>query len=121
MRLWFRRRPLLVKAALLLLALAMLVQPVLAAVGELHAVEHGAHAANAHGDDDHAPHEEDDPAHALGVHALLHQSASAGASDVFPAALPVPVLLLSTVDLPGADAPGPPKTVLTLPFRPPIA
>jgi hypothetical protein len=120
MRLWLRRRPLLAKAVLLLLAIAVLVQPVLAGVGELHAVEHGTHEATAH-DDDHAPHEEDDPAHALGAHALLHQAASAGASDVFPCALPMPAFLLLTVDLPGADVLGAPKAVITLPFRPPIA
>lgn len=121
MRIWLRRRPLLVRTVLLLLAIAMLVQPVLAGVGELHVVEHGTHEATAHGDADHAPHEEDDPAHALGAHALLHQAASAGASDVFSSALPVPTLLLLTVDLPSADVFGPPKTVIGSPFRPPIA
>lgn len=120
MLLWLRRRRLLGKAALLLLALAMLVQPMLAAVGELHAVEHGSHVASAH-DDDHAPHEEDDPAHALGAHALLHQSTYGGACAVLSAALPVPSFLPATVDLSGADAPGLPRSVLTLPFRPPIA
>lgn len=119
MLLWLRRRRLSGKAALLLLALAMLVQPVLAAVGELHAVDHASHVASVH-DEDHAPHEEDDPAHALGTHALLHQPTCGGACAVFPAALPVPSFLPATVDLPGADAPGPPRTVLTIPFRPPI-
>lgn len=119
MRLWLRHRPLLANAALLLLALALVVQPVLAAVGELHAVGHATHTVSTDGDG-HAS-DEDDPAHASGAHALLHQAVPGGACDVLPTASPGPVVGCLTVEPPLTDPQARPTMLLTLPFRPPIA
>jgi hypothetical protein len=119
-------------AFLALLVLGMVVSPALAAVGELHGVEHAVAAASVepHGhthsaDDDHHDHdhgggEGSDPDHATGSHGLMHQATSLSVT------LPVEPLTVSDVALcepllpefrllpmPG-DAPN-------LPFRPPIA
>ena len=128
-----RHRRLLRTALLVLLALGMVVQPALGALGELHEVEHAAIAqsdsGHDHGDDHLHDHDADtghqhgdgsDQDHATGPHGLLHQAASASAT------LPDPVTFLppqvpagshlpesGPLHLPG-DAPG-------LPFRPPIA
>ena len=120
-------------ALLVLLVLGMVVSPTLAAVGELHGVEHAVAAASddAHGhthsaDNDHHHHHHDhdgdgsDPEHATGGHGLMHQGASMSVTmPDEPLALSVVALgepLLPEfrrLHLPG-DSP-------TLPFRPPIA
>lgn len=134
----FRRHCRRLRSALLVvLVLGMVVGPTLAAVGELHAIQHAAMAAgDAHGHphaahgghgghgDQHHHHPGDasggDPGHATGGHGLMHQSASLtvtmpdeplAVSDV---ALCEPLLPeFRRLHLPG-DSP-------SLPFRPPIA
>lgn len=119
-------------ALLALLVLGMAIAPTLAAVGELHRIEH---AATATGDDAHGhahaaggepTHHHDhsgdgsDPDHATGLHGLMHQAGSASVAmpDALPAVTRVslrePLLPeFRRLDLPG-DTPD-------LPFRPPIA
>lgn len=112
-----------------LLMLGMVVNPVLAAVGELHGMEH---AAMASGDDvhDHAhasdsqPHDHhgggDDSDHASGGHGLLHQTGSA--ADPLPdATLDISVRAASGPLLPDSGRSHLPGDSPDLPFRPPIA
>jgi len=119
-------------ALLALLVLGMVVSPTLAAVGELHGVEHAVAAASdhAHGhthsaDNDHHDRDHDgdgdgsDPEHAAGGHGLLHQGASLSVTmpdeplAVSEIALCEPLLPeFRRLHLPG-DSPN-------LPFRPPI-
>lgn len=124
-----RHRRLLRSALLVLLALGMTIQPTLAALGELHGVEH---AVAAQSDDGHghahpvdsASHEHpgapSDPDHATGQHGLLHQCASGSF------ALPEAIVSLSRPAPSGSRLPqaGPfhlPGDAPSLPFRPPIA
>lgn len=117
-------------ALLVLLVLGMVISPTLAAVGELHAMEHAA-AANdhAHGhahsaDNDHHRQDHDgdrpNPEHAAGGHGLMHQSASPSVTipdepvTVSRVALCEPLL----PELRRRHLPGDPPD---LPFRPPIA
>ena len=106
--------------ALLLLVLAMLATPVLAAVGDLHQVGHSEVAdAGAHGVDDHdgdEEHAEGDLFHAFmhAAHCCSHVAAVfesislPGVHDLMPAA-PLPELL------------APHQAPMTSVFRPPIA
>lgn len=119
-------------ALLALLVVGMAIAPTLAAVGELHRIEHAAMAPgdDAHGhvhaaDGEHTHHHDDsgdgsDGDHATGLHGLMHQAGSA--SVAMPGAPPAvsvvdlrePLLPeFRRLDLPG-DTPD-------LPFRPPIA
>ena len=117
-------------ALLVLLVLGMVISPTLAAVGEVHRVEHAAAASDdAHGhthsaDNDHHHHDHggdgSDPEHATGSHGLMHQSASLSLTmpdeplAVSVVALGEPLLPeFRRLHLPG-DSPN-------LPFRPPIA
>lgn len=113
----------------LLLALGMVVNPVLAAVGELHGMEH---AAMASGDDVHAhAHASDSQAHdhhggggesghASGGHGLLHLVGSP--SDPLPdIALDIPAQSASGPLLPESGQSHLPGDSPNLPFRPPIA
>lgn len=126
----FRRPRCFLRIALrVLLVLGMAVSPVLAAVGELHGLEHAsmASADDAH---DHAhsadasPHDHHgggvDPDHATGGHGLMHQAGSVSVAlpdatlDISTQAASGPLLPeLGRFHLPG-DSPD-------LPFRPPIA
>lgn len=122
------RRPLraLHAALLVLVALGVLLQPVLGALGELHGLEHAAALQSEHGHthlEGHGePHDGDD-AHGepVGEHGLLHQGGFATCmARIEPGfLLPAPI----RVGDPSArsHAPGPPPSRLTLPFRPPIA
>lgn len=113
----------------LLLALGMVLNPVLAAVGELHGMEH---AAMASGDDVHDHAHASDPEahdhlggggesdHASGGHGLLHQVGSP--SDPLPdIALDIPVQSVSGPLLPESVRSHLPGDSPDLPFRPPIA
>ncbi|MFP5373942.1 MAG: hypothetical protein ACLGHW_03460 [Gammaproteobacteria bacterium] len=113
----------------LLLALGMVVNPVLAAVGELHGMEHAAMASaedmheHAHASDS-QPHDHhgggDDSDHASGGHGLLHQVGSA--SDPLPdIALDISVQSASGPLLPESGQSHLPGDSPNLPFRPPIA
>ena len=106
--------------ALLLLVLAMLVSPILTAVGDLHEVGHDEVASvETTGVGNH----DEDNEHAEGdlVHAFMHAAHCCGHlgavfDSAFLAAVHVPV---STMPLPESLAPGPgPRTNV---FRPPIA
>jgi hypothetical protein len=113
----------------LLLALGMVVNPVLAAVGELHGMEHAAMASaedmhdHAHGSDSQPQDHHgggDDSDHASGGHGLLHQAGSA--SDPLPdIALGISVASASGPLLPESGRSHLPGDSPDLPFRPPIA
>ena len=116
-------------ALLVLVVLGMVVSPTLAAVGEVHGIQHAVAAGSddAHGHThsaDSDPHDpggdESDPEHATGGHGLMHQSASLSVtmpdeplavSEVAPGEPLLPEF--RRLHLPG-DSPN-------LPFRPPIA
>ncbi len=116
---WFRRRQLLSQVAFLLLAVGVLIQPVLNAAGDVHELDHLAQIA-AHEGADHPPHDENDPFHALGAHALLHQSACSAHCAMF-APLDFVLIEAAPIVLPPASTSRPVLDLLTLPFRPPIA
>lgn len=126
----FRRYCRLLRTALLvLLVLGMVVSPVLAAVGELHAMEHaavtasdGAHDHAHAADSDHHDHHGDpvDPDHATGGHGLMHQAGSV--SVTLPdAAFTISMQSSSEPLLPGFGRSHLPGDSPSLPFRPPIA
>lgn len=125
----FRRTRRILRSALLtLLMLGLVINPVLAAVGELHGLEHAAMAASA-GLHDHAhqegsdhPHPGDDadPEHASGLHGLLHQTGSV--SETLPEGLSALLVQLPPeADLPEFGMSHRPGDSPNLPFRPPIA
>jgi|APMI01.1.fsa_nt_gi hypothetical protein len=120
-----RPSPFLRTLLLVLVALGVVIQPMLAIASELHGVDHAAvvigdagHEGHQH-DDDGQP-EGGDPNHAFGLHGLMHQG-SAGASSLPPmfftlAAVPQSASVLSWLD---DTAPsGPPLGQV---HRPPIA
>lgn len=131
MRLTLRHRRRLRLALMVLLMLAMVVSPMLAAVSGVHDVEHAVAAASedAHGHahsatDDHQHHGQDgaglDPDHASGAHALMHLSPCGSVSmpndtwALLEIELDEPLLPeFGRLYLPGDS--------VTLPFRPPIA
>jgi hypothetical protein len=124
-------RLLLRSAFLALLVLGMVVNPTLAAVGELHAIDHaaaawdhdrGGHAHSTDTDDHHHAHPggQPDHDHATGAHGLMHQGGTVSfglpeagvvVSDASPCGPLLPEFRRRA--LPG-DCP-------SLPFRPPIA
>lgn len=121
-----RHRSLLHYALLLVVALGVLLQPVLGAMGELHDVEHTIAAQSDHGHAHHDGH--DDPAgdeeasgDPLGAHNLLHDAGFAASMALFDFSFRV-VSSIAPGDPPACfHSPGPPIAPLTLPFRPPIA
>lgn len=126
----FRRYSRLLRTALLvLLVLGMVVSPVLAAVGELHAMEHAAMAANDSAHDhvglaDSDPHDhhgsEVDPDHATGRHGVMHQAASVLVT--LPAtALDISMQSADESFLPEFGRSHLPADSPSLPYRPPIA
>lgn len=112
-------------ALMLLLAFGVLLQPMLGAAGQLHALEHALATPSDHGHTHHDGHDEpsgDDPSgDPLGAHELLHQGGFAASMALLDSGAP----LFSQVRVgepPERDhASGPPGLRLTLPFRPPIA
>ena len=121
-----RHRSLLDYALLVVLALGVLLQPILGAVGELHAFEHAIAVQSDHG---HAHHDGyDDPAddeHVLGdpigAHSLLHQGGFAASMALLVSSFQFLAPIPAGDPLSSFHATGPPITPLTLPFRPPIA
>ena len=126
----FRRYSLLPRTALLvLLVLGMAIGPILAAVGELHDMEHaamassdGAHDHDRSSDSDHHDHHggEPDPDHATGGHGLMHLAGSV--SVTLPdAQLHISMQSASEPLLPEFGRFLLPGDSPSLPFRPPIA
>lgn len=120
-----RQRSLLRTALLVLVAFGMLLQPVLAALGELHEVEHAVALHSDHGHSHHDGHEIPDdegdaPGDPVGSHGLLHPCGAAASMALLePAALlAAPVGMGEPPDRAHASAPR--SLHLTLPFRPPI-
>lgn len=122
-----RHRRLLHIALLVMVALGVLLQPVLGALGDLHALEHAA-AMQSH-DHGHshlagheAPHDgEDALGDPIGDHGLLHQGGFAMSMALIEPVFQLLPPILMDERLDRSHAPGPPITRLTLPFRPPIA
>ena len=113
-------RSLLQACAFALLLLGLLCEPILDFVGELHAVEHAALASHVgdHGDD-HGNNGEEE-GHAVGGHGLMHQY-SGGAGSIPPVHPVIAMGLIPSATLPAVEASPPIGSILTLPFRPPIA
>lgn len=117
-------------AFLALLVLGMAINPTLAAVGDLHAIEHAA-AASGHDRDGHphsagTDHHHHDPSgqpdrdHATGTHGLMHQNCTVSF------ALPEAEVVVSGLAASGPLLPEIHRHPLSgdcpnLPFRPPIA
>jgi hypothetical protein len=124
-------RLLLRTALLVLLTLGVMISPVLAMVGELHAIEHAAladsdslhhhlHSAAADHPDHHGGDPDSDPDHATGMHGLMHQSVSI--SVTLPnTALDIPGQSACAPRLPELARADPPRKAPSSPFRPPIA
>lgn len=121
-----RRRCFLRIALLVVVALGMVLQPLWAALGELHQAEH---AVAVHVDHGHSHHDVDPPptdadaapGDPVGIHDLLHH-AGAPASAALPASDLLPPGIAASGDPPQRPEPSaPPSSRLTLPFRPPIA
>ncbi len=119
---------------LALLVLGLMIQPLLAQLGELHAAEHAMLVAtDAHGhdhdaDSDHDAYidsedgrnpDQDD--HATGAHGLMHQSGGFTTLTGLVSSMSVPKLYARMPDLPIPDAIGVRNAVPSSPFRPPIA
>ena len=121
-----RHRSLLHYALFLVVALGVLLQPILGAVGDLHAVEHAVALQSDHGHAHHDGH--DDPADdddgsgdATGAHSLLHQGGFAASMALLDSSFQFLAPIPAGDPLPSFHSPGPPIAPLTLPFRPPIA
>lgn len=117
-----RRRCFLRIALLVAVALGMVLQPLWAALGELHQAEHAVAVHVEHGHSHHDAHQA--PAGAgdpLGIHDLLHH-ACAPASVALPASdLLAPGIAASGSPPQRPEPSAPPPSRLTSPFRPPIA
>lgn len=118
--------PLLRVLVLGLFALGLVLQPVMAAVGEMHELAHdpsGAHGHDLHADEldaELAASGEQDQGGAKTLHVLLHFAYCCGAAA---ALLPVfePIASISApIRLAIAKAPVPPPAHLPSPFKPPI-
>lgn len=123
-----RIRRILRSAVLVLLMLGMVINPALAAVSELHGLEHAAMAASegthehAHPDGSHHHHPGDDvdPEHTSGLHGLMHQTGSL--AETLPEGLSTMLVQLPPeADLPESGMSHRPGDSPNLPFRPPIA
>lgn len=121
-----RRLPLLRVLVLVLFALGSVLQPVMAAAGEMHELAHdasGLHAHDLHADEtdadlDAAGEQGQDGARILNV--LLHFAHCCGATAaLLPAPGPIPAMSASG-GLAIAKAPIPPQARLASPFKPPI-
>lgn len=122
---FIRPFPAFLRASLLvLLVLGIVVKPVLAQVGELHAAQHasltdadGQGHGHEHGSDQG---DESNSDHTQGAHGLMHQGSAGGTSVEVPLPLTLPALTGEGAALPPTgDAVLPPAHFGT-PFRPPI-
>ena len=113
-------------ALLVVMALGVLLQPVLAAMGELHDVEHAVAVQSDHGHAHHDGHDDpagdnEGPGDPIGAHSLLHQGVAAASVALLEPSFHL-VSPMPAGDPPASVHPtGPPTAPLTLPFRPPIA
>ena len=121
-----RLLPFLRVLALGLFALGLVLQPVMAAAGEMHELAHdptGTHAPGQHADDldtelDAGDEQDEDGARTL--HVLLHFAHCCGATAAMAQVLePVPSVP-ADASLATAMTPMPPQPRLTSPFKPPI-
>ena len=123
----FRRLlPLLRVLVLVLFAAGLVVQPVLAAAGEMHELAHdpsGTHAHGPHADDvaaEMAAAGEQHPDEARTLHVLLHFAHCCGAATaMLPIVKTLPAMSLSD-PLAVAEKPMPLQARLSTPFKPPI-
>ncbi len=113
---------------LTLLVLGLMIQPLLAQLGELHAAEHAmAVAADEHDHDHDAEGDTEDGSnpdqddHATGAHCLMHQSGGFTTLTGLVSSISVPMLYARMPDLPIPDAIGVPHEAPSSPFRPLIA
>lgn len=116
---------------LAMLVLGLVIQPVVAQLSDLHAVEHAAAAIAEHGHDhgpgnvnladthgDEAPGQDD---HSAGSHGLMHQAGGSSTLTASALALSVPSVYAPAADLPMPASARIPQQSPTNPFRPPIA
>ena len=114
-----------------MLLLGLVVQPVMAQLSDLHAVEHAAAAIAEHGHDHGPGHVDladagdqespDQDDHAAGTHGLMHQSGGFTTLTSVMPGLSVPTAFGRMQDLPLPASARIPRQSLTNPFRPPIA
>ena len=121
-----RHSSLLHYALLLVVALGVLLQPVLASMGELHNVEHAVAVQSDHGHAHHDGHDnpvgdDDVPGDPVGAHNLLHQGGVAASVALLEPSFHLVSPMPAGVPPASFHPTGPPIAPLTLPFRPPIA
>lgn len=110
---------------LVLVALGLLSQPVVAAISQMHTFAHpeiiDAPAAHAHDEaqPDNSHDEGEQPSHTDGSHGLMHQT-SGGAFDRGLVRLELPASSGGEILVPAIDDSVRVTTCLTSPFRPPI-
>jgi hypothetical protein len=121
-----RRLPLLHVLVLGLLALGLVLQPVIAAVGEIHELGHdpsGMHSHDPHADHLHAVPTAaggNDPDGSETLHALLDFAHCCGAAAMVVPVLDGPSVLVASRQLASARVFPPPAVRLPSPFKPPI-
>lgn len=120
-----RYRSLLHYALLLVVALGVMLQPVLGAMGDLHDVEHTVATQSDHGHAHHDGHddpvgEKDPSGDPVGAHNLVHKAGFATSMVILDSTERF-LFVVSDRDPPACfTSVGPPIAPLTLPFRPPI-